>query len=166
MTEAVDEFPRGRSFIGTNDPPIRAHGEGPRRFPWGEQEPNDRTVICSIWQRRLQAQNTCLDGFYGTAPTESFAPNPAGPFNMAGNDGEWTADAFRVRSLAKAAAVRNKTARYRQQKALKGGSFLCHASYCYRSRIAVRSGVDSSSSASNFRVRVANDGSPGHERAH
>jgi len=132
-----------------------------RRFPWGEQEPDDRTVLCNIWQGRFPAQNTCLDGFYGTAPAESFAPNPAGLFNMAGNVWEWTADAFRVKSLAKAAAARNRTARDRLQKVLKGGSFLCHASYCYRYRIAARSGVDSDSSASNVGFRVAYDSEHG-----
>lgn len=132
-------------------------GSAPRRFPWGEQEPDDRTVLCNIWQGRLPAQNTCLDGFYGTAPAESCAPNPAGLFDMAGNVWESTADTFRVKSLAKAAATRNKTARDRRQKVLKGGSFLCHASHCYRYRIAARSDVDDDSSASNVGFRVAHD---------
>ena len=138
----------------------RAGGET-RRFPWGEQEPDDCTVLCNIWQGRFPAQNTCLDGYYGTAPAESFAPNLAGLFNMAGNVWEWTADAFRVKSLARAAATRNRTARDRLQKVLKGGSFLCHASYCYRYRIAARSGVDSDSSASNVGFRVAYDAAHG-----
>ncbi len=133
-------------------------GDAPRRFPWGEEEPDDSTVFCNIWQGRFPERNTCLDGFYGTAPAESFAPNPAGLFNMAGNVWEWTADFFRVNSLNKAAAARNRTARKRRQKVLKGGSFLCHASYCYRYRIAARSGIDSDSSASNVGFRIAYDG--------
>ena len=133
-------------------------GLAPRRFPWGEEEPDDSAVICNIWQGRFPEQNTCLDGYYGTAPVKSFVSNPAGLFNMSGNVWEWTADLFRVKSLSKTAAERNQTARARKQKVLKGGSFLCHASYCYRYRIAARSGVDADSSASNVGFRLAYDG--------
>lgn len=132
-------------------------GSAPRRFPWGADEPDDSTVHCNIWQGRFPEQNTCLDGYYGTAPAESFAPNPAGLYNMAGNVWEWVADTFRVKSLSRAAKERNRAARDRHQKVLKGGSFLCHASYCYRYRIAARSGVDADSSASNVGFRVAYD---------
>ena len=57
---------------------------------------------------------------------------------MAGNVWEWTADAFRVRSLSRQAKARNENASRTQEKVLKGGSFLCHISYCYRYRIAAR----------------------------
>ena len=125
------------------------------KFPWGNDEPNDDFLPCNIWQGRFPVQNTCLDGHYGTAPVDVFAPNPAGLFNMCGNVWEWTADAFRIKSLSRSAKARNRTARANNQKVLKGGSFLCHASYCYRYRIAARSGVEACSSASNVGFRVA-----------
>ena len=132
-------------------------GDDSVRYPWGDQEPDDDHLLCNIWQGRFPSENTCLDGYYGTAPVDSFSPNPAGIFNMSGNVWEWTADAFRVRSLSRQARVRNRRARDHEQKVLKGGSFLCHASYCYRYRIAARSGVDADSSASNVGFRVAHD---------
>ena len=40
---------------------------------------------------------------------------------------------------------------------MKGGSFLCHISYCYRYRIAARSGVAADSGSSNTGIRVFYD---------
>ncbi len=71
---------------------------------------------------------------------------------------EWTADAFRVRSLSRQAKARNENASRTQEKVLKGGSFLCHISYCYRYRIAARMALTAESSASNAGFRVAYDG--------
>ena len=95
----------------------------------------------------------------GTAPPprRSFEPNGAGLFNACGNVWEWTSDACSVRSVSKAAKVRNERARSGRQRVLKGGSFLCHASYCYRYRIAARSGNDADSAASNVGFRVVYD---------
>jgi formylglycine-generating enzyme len=133
---------------GLNDP----------RFPWGDREPDDtRFLPCNIWQGRFPDENTCADGWFGTSPVTAFEPNAAGLFDMAGNVWEWTADPFLVRSHSKAARERNTRARAERQKVMKGGSFLCHASYCYRYRIAARSGVASDSGACNTGVRVFYD---------
>jgi formylglycine-generating enzyme required for sulfatase activity len=45
-------------------------------------------------------------------------------------------------------------------KAMRGGSYLCHASYCRRYRVAARSGNSPDSSAGNVGFRVALDGHP------
>jgi formylglycine-generating enzyme required for sulfatase activity len=76
---------------------------------------------------------------------------------MAGNVWEWTADPFRVRSASREATARNALARRESQKAMKGGSFLCHRSYCYRYRIAARIAVAADSGSSNTGVRVFYD---------
>ena len=123
-------------------------------YPWGDQEPDDETVFCNIWQGHFPEINTCRDGYLGTAPVDAFEPNSAGLYNMAGNVWEWTADRFRVRSLKAAAKKRNVESQKHGERIVKGGSFLCHASYCWRYRIAARSGraPDSSSSNSGFRL--------------
>jgi formylglycine-generating enzyme required for sulfatase activity len=129
--------------------------EGDPRFPWGDREPDDTDFLpCNIWQGRFPAENTCADGFLGTSPVGAFAPNAAGLYDMAGNVWEWTSEPFVIRSASRAARLRNAEARAANQKIMKGGSFLCHISYCYRYRIAARSGTSADSGSSNTGLRV------------
>lgn len=125
------------------------------RYPWGNDEPDDDAVFCNIWQGRFPETNSCKDGYYGTAPVDAFAPNAAGLYNMSGNVWEWTADPYRVRSLKSASKKRNEAARRNGDRVMKGGSFLCHASYCWRYRIAARSGRPRDTGASHSGFRVA-----------
>lgn len=132
-------------------------GNRRRRYPWGDAEPTDEIIFCNIWQGQFPRHNTLEDGYFGTAPARSFEPSEAGFYNLAGNVWEWSADAFKVRSLSKAAKVRNEQARKSADKVLKGGSFLCHKSYCYRYRIAARMGLSAESASSNTGFRIAYD---------
>jgi sulfatase modifying factor 1 len=132
-------------------------GSERRRFPWGHEEPDDQTIFANIWQGQFPHSNTLADGHERTAPAGSFEPNPLGFYCMAGNVWEWTADAFKVRSLSRQARLRNAQALKHSEKVLKGGSFLCHISYCYRYRIAARMALTPDSAASNAGFRVAYD---------
>ena len=136
-------------------------GNRRRRYPWGDDEPTDETIFCNIWQGRFPYDNTRADGFYGTAPARSFAPTDDGFYNLSGNVWEWTSDPFRVRSLSRPAKMRNEQARQSADKVLKGGSFLCHKSYCFRYRIAARMGLSPDSASSNTGFRIAYDVRPG-----
>lgn len=133
-------------------------GDDRARFPWGAEEPDDRSAgICNIWQGDFPHRNTGADGFVGTAPVDAYRPNGFGLFNMCGNVWEWCADAFRVRSLSGAAKARNRAAVAEAERVMKGGSYLCHRSYCYRYRIAARSGRSPDTSAGHSGFRVAYD---------
>ncbi len=133
-------------------------GPAPRRYPWGDDEPSDENVaLCNIWQGRFPTENTCKDGYYGTAPVRSFAPNSLGLYNMCGNVWEMCGNPFRIRSLRSAAKERNAKAVADDQYLLKGGSFLCHASYCWRYRIAARGGRAPDGSTSHVGFRLAFD---------
>jgi formylglycine-generating enzyme required for sulfatase activity len=131
---------------------------GDPRYPWGEREPDDTDFLpCNIWQGAFPVANTCADGWYGTSPVGAFAPNGAGLHDMVGNVWEWTSEPFLIRSASRAAKLRNRQAAEANQKTMKGGSFLCHISYCYRYRIAARSGTSADSGSTNTGLRVFYD---------
>ena len=132
-------------------------GAGRRRFPWGDAEPDETTILANIWQGRFPELNTLADGYERTAPAQSFAPNPLGFYNLSGNVWEWTQDAFRIHADTPFARQRNIQAALDDEKVLKGGSFLCHISYCYRYRIAARMALTPDSGVSNAGFRVAYD---------
>ena len=128
-------------------------GLGDVRYPWGDRDPDDHDFQpCNIWQGRFPLHNTCKDGFATTAPAKSFDPNGYGLYSLAGNVWEWTGDPFRIQSQKKAAKA--KQAKMKGYKLAKGGSFLCHASYCWRYRIAARTGnsPDSTTTHTGFRM--------------
>lgn len=129
-----------------------------KRFPWGDEEPTDEQADrCNIWQGTFPTRNTAADGFAGTAPVDSFQPNAYGLFNAVGNVWEWCADAFRVRSLKAQARARNARARREHGRVLKGGSYLCHRSYCYRYRNAARTFNTPDTSCGHIGFRVVFD---------
>jgi len=126
---------------------------GDVRFPWGDDEPDDSAHFpCNIWQGDFPRENLGLDGHLFTAPVKSYLPNGYGLYNMVGNVWEWTREPFTIRSLRRAARTRQEM--QRGYRLLKGGSHLCHASYCYRYRIAARSGnaPDTATTHQGFRM--------------
>jgi len=128
------------------------------RFPWGEDEPSDHGPYhCNIWQGNFPDQNLALDGYVGTAPVHRYDANGFGIYNMCGNVWELCADPFRVRSLKRGASARNADARSQGLFIAKGGSYLCHKSYCYRYRIAARTGVDRVSTTGHIGFRLVFD---------
>lgn len=128
-------------------------GLGDVPFPWGTEEPDDHDhTPCNIWQGRFPETNTGKDGYLTTAPVQSFQPNGYGLYNMVGNVWEWTADTYRIKSLKR--AVKERLAQMKGYRLAKGGSFLCHASYCYRYRIAARSGTSPDSATTHYGFRV------------
>lgn len=129
-------------------------GLGDVKFPWGDAEPDDTQFFpCNIWQGNFPQTNTAADDFNATAPADSFQPNGYGLMNMVGNVWEWTADPF-VNDVMQRKLGEKITPVLQSHALLKGGSFLCHKSYCYRYRIAARMGntPDSTSTHMGFRV--------------
>jgi len=128
-------------------------GLGDVKFPWGDLEPDDHENFpCNIWQGRFPDENSGKDGYLTTAPARSFAPNGYGLYNLAGNVWEWTSDTYKVKSLKK--QVKERLKHMKNYKLSKGGSFLCHKSYCFRYRIAARSGTSPDSATTHHGFRV------------
>ncbi|MEM9631629.1 MAG: formylglycine-generating enzyme family protein [Pseudomonadota bacterium] len=131
-------------------------GLGDVPYPWGAHEPDDESYQpCNIWQGRFPEGNLALDGYETTAPARSFKPNGFGLYNMVGNVWEWTAEPFKIPSLKK--AVRQRLATMKGFKLLKGGSYLCHRTYCWRYRIAARSGASADTTIAHKGFRVVFD---------
>ncbi|HVL73004.1 MAG TPA: formylglycine-generating enzyme family protein [Beijerinckiaceae bacterium] len=129
-----------------------------RRFPWGDAEPaEDGAARCNIWQGSFPDRNTGADGYLATAPVDAYAPNGYGLHNMVGNTWEWCADRFRVRSLKRAVRERNARELQENRRVVKGGSYLCHRSYCYRYRVAARSSNTPDTSTGHVGFRVVAD---------
>lgn len=125
-------------------------------YPWGDEEPSPDNPPCNIWRGVFPYTS---DKAHPAGPdvVDSHIPNGYGLYNMSGNVWEWTADRFRVKSLSTAARRRDSAARLEDERVLKGGSFLCHKSYCYRYRIAARTGRSPDTSAAHTGFRLAYD---------
>jgi len=132
-------------------------GLPPTAFPWGDElEPGGEHRM-NVWQGRFPDQNTVSDGYYGTCPVDAFPPNRYGLYNVTGNVWEWTADRFHPGFRALDRRVDPAGPGTGTRRVQKGGSHLCHASYCRRYRVAARQGNEPDSSAGNLGFRCVAD---------
>ncbi len=121
-------------------------------YPWGDDLTPGGKHLCNIWQGHFPLDDTAEDGYAGACPVDSFPPNGYGLYSVIGNVWEWCADWFQTAWAAK--LTHDPTGPPRgQAKVMKGGSFLCHASYCNRYRVAARTSNTPDSSASNIGFR-------------
>ncbi|MFC8453432.1 formylglycine-generating enzyme family protein [Kitasatospora sp. NPDC057223] len=127
-----------------------------RRYAWGDELDPDGEYRCNIWRGRFPTRNTAEDGYRGTAPVDAFEPNGFGLYNVAGNVWEWCADRWSTDHLAGPpagpAAAPDDAARV-----MRGGSYLCHASYCNRYRVAARTRNTPDSTSGNVGFRCVRD---------
>jgi formylglycine-generating enzyme len=123
-------------------------------FPWGNELTPAGEHRCNIWQGHFPDRNTMDDGFSGTAPVHALEPNGFGLRNVAGNVWEWCEDTFSPRYHQVTTANNPLHDAPAPNRSLRGGSFLCHDSYCNRYRVAARSSNTPDSSASNIGFRV------------
>ncbi|WP_246061304.1 formylglycine-generating enzyme family protein [Paenibacillus oralis] len=128
-----------------------------KKFPWGDELTPEGKHMCNIWQGKFPVQNEALDGYAGTAPVNAFEPNGYGLYNMAGNVWEWCGDWFDVRYHRTQDNVNPKGPSKGNVKSMRGGSYLCHHSYCNRYRVAARSRNSPDSSSGNAGFRCAAD---------
>lgn len=127
------------------------------RYPWGDALTPDGRHRANIWQGTFPDHNTADDGYVGTAPVDAFPANGFGLYQMAGNVWEWCHDRWSAdwHAAATVATRRNPTGPADGgSRVMRGGSHLCHVSYCERYRVAARthSAPDSSTGHTGFRL--------------
>lgn len=118
------------------------------RYAWGEELAPGGEHRCNIWQGAFPLRNTLEDGFLGTAPVRSFPPNGFGLYEVAGNVWEWCSDRWETGGAASLTG---------DVRVMRGGSYLCHDSYCNRYRVAARSSTAAEDSSGNKGFRLAVD---------
>lgn len=128
-----------------------------QRYPWGDELTPRGQHRCNIWQGRFPQVNTGDDGHIGTAPAKSYRPNGYGLYSVAGNVWEWCADWFTTDHDATGGATDPSGPAQGELRVIRGGSYLCHASYCNRYRVAARTANTPDSSTGHMGVRCVTD---------
>lgn len=128
-----------------------------QRFPWGDELEPDGQLRCNVWHGTFPTHNTMPDGYLTTAPVRSFPPNDFGIYETSGNVWEWCADWFDAGYYAVSPRRRPRGPRTGTTRVVRGGSYLCHRSYCHRYRVAARTSITPDSSSGNCGFRVAFD---------
>jgi sulfatase modifying factor 1 len=128
-----------------------------KKYPWGDLLRPDGQHRCNIWQGVFPTKNNAADGYAGTAPVRSYLPNGYGLYNMVGNVWEWCSDWFSPTPSSHGTRTNPKGPDGGTSRVMRGGSYLCHKSYCNRYRVAARSSNTPDSSTGNIGFRCAAD---------
>jgi formylglycine-generating enzyme required for sulfatase activity len=132
-------------------------GLAQKRFPWGDElEPGGKHLM-NVWQGTFPKHNTEADGHYGPAPAKSFKANGYGLYNMTGNVWEWCWDWFDPNFYRHAPRENPAGPASGERRVMRGGSYLCHASYCNRYRTDARSSNTPDSATTNLGFRCVRD---------
>jgi formylglycine-generating enzyme required for sulfatase activity len=134
-------------------------------YVWGDDPPADTNIRANIWQGHFPYENTAKDGYLRTSPVKAFPPNGYGLYDMSGNVWQWCSDWY-DRELYRKRAGKGVTANpkgpdrsldpqrpFMPQRVQRGGSFLCHDSYCSRYRPSARHGCSYDSGMSHVGFR-------------
>lgn len=130
------------------------------RFPWGDELEPRGERRANIWVGDFPRRGPEAAGSAGTSRVGSYPPNGYGLFDMAGNVWEWTRDWFAPSTYARRAhtagpaSVDPGGSDNGHDRSIRGGSHLCHDSYCNRYRVSARSRCVPSATAGNLGFRT------------
>jgi len=125
-----------------------------KRFAWGDELEPEGKPVCKIWQGKFPTSPRPDRGHLWTVPVRTYSPNGFGLYEVSGNAWEWCSDYWGVTWPA-GRAVNPPGPTHGDNRVIRGGSFLCHSSYCNRYRVAARSKNTPDSSTSNTGFRCA-----------
>ena len=137
-------------------------------YAWGNEDLRSGKPKANTWEGAFPYRNDKRDGYYFTAPVQSYQANNYGLYDIAGNVWEWCADLYHedyYKTLAgktthnpqgpKTSYDSNEP--YALKRISRGGSFLCHESYCsgYRNSMRMKTTPDTGSMHTGFRAVVS-----------
>jgi len=128
-----------------------------QHFPWGDDREPEGDHRMNVFQGTFPHHDTGVDGWVGTCPVGSYPPNGFGLHEMTGNVWEWCADWFGATYYRASPRVAPAGPTSGVARVTRGGSYLCHESYCWRYRVDARSSNTPDSSTGNIGFRVAAD---------
>jgi formylglycine-generating enzyme required for sulfatase activity len=126
-------------------------------YPWGDELTPDGRHLCNIWQGDFPDRDLAEDGYDSVAPVRAFPPNAFGLYSITGNAWEWCADWFHATHHITATRANPIGPSSGSRRVMKGGSYLCHHSYCNRYRVAARTSNTPDSSTGNAGFRCVRD---------
>jgi formylglycine-generating enzyme required for sulfatase activity len=126
-------------------------------YPWGDDLTPGGKHLCNIWQGEFPLHDTGEDGFTAPCPATAFPPNGFGLYGITGNVWEWCADWFHPTWHFMATHFNPVGPAEGSGRVIKGGSYLCHASYCNRYRVAARTQNTPDSATTNTGFRCVAD---------
>ncbi len=120
-----------------------------KKYPWGDEAIETGKPKANTWQGKFPAYNTNWDHFENIAHVRSFPHNGYGLYDMAGNVWEWCSDWYNQDYYQQVAKLKSSDPSGplnsfdseepgMPKKVIRGGSFLCNASYCKGYRVASR----------------------------
>lgn len=124
------------------------------RFPWGDELEEGGVHHANVWQGEFPDVNSEADGFLTTAPALQYQPNGFGLYQMSGNVWEWCLDWFSPNTYSSGGGSSPRGPLTGSARVVRGGSYLCHASYCNRYRVSARSSNTPDSATGNMGFRT------------
>ena len=143
-------------------------GKRDKIYFWGDLTDKLSSYVNS-WEGEFPVDNTQADGFEKSAPVKTYPPNGYGLYEISGNVWEWTSDWYSSQyyQYCKDNSITNNPKGpkeafnpnnpYIDERVIRGGSFLCNASYCASYRVSSRMATDPNTSLEHLGFRTVID---------
>ncbi|MBI0293184.1 formylglycine-generating enzyme family protein [Streptomyces sp. PRKS01-29] len=128
-----------------------------KRYPWGDELEPEGVPRCAIFRGTFPERSSPRAGHLTTTPVRSFPPNGYELHQTSGNVWEWCADWYSPVTYRQSPRRDPRGPSRGRDRVTRGGSYLCHHSYCNRYRVAARTGNTPESATANCGFRVAAD---------